>query len=253
MVSDTAYLRETLRMFRRRPVLYYAIAATPFLVMVLILFLAGHAIRPALATPGHTSSSNLFEMLGSMGWATRVGVILLFLSSVSAEHAIGASGIALLTWEDCEGRELTTLDMAATTCRRLLPLMVLGFIVGVGALAGSFLFVLPGLAFLALAGFAIPAATVENLGPLRALKRSFRLTRGRIIELTLIYLLAALVFAGLRILLNLLPPTLLWSLTLHLLLIFLLMFTLDVFLCILLTLLYRQARIEREAAQASSV
>jgi hypothetical protein len=246
MVNNTAGLKGTIRVFRRRPALLFAAAVTPLLRMLLILFLVGQVIRLILepAAGAQTGPFDPIETWRSMGWTAKSGVILAFVFSASAPQAVAASGIALLTWEDCEGRALTARGMATAACRRLLPLILLGFIVGVGDLVGTLLLIFPGLIFLALAGFAIPAAAVESLGPLAALKRSFHLARGRVIKLVGVYLLATLVVGSARILLGLLLPTSLWLLMLALF--FLTALTVGVFVAIALTLLYREARIERE-------
>jgi hypothetical protein len=246
MVNNTGALKGSIRVFCRRPALLFAAAVTPYLGMLLVLFLVGRAIRLILqpAAAAQTGPFDPIETWRSMGWAAKSGVILAFVFSASAPQAVAASGVALLTWEDCEGRALTARGMATAMCRRLLPLIVLGFIVGVGDLAGTLLLIFPGLIFLALAGFAVPSATVESLGPLGALKRSFHLTRGRVIKLIGVFLLAALVLGSAQILLDLLVPPSLWLLWLALF--FLMALTVGVFVAIALTLLYREARIERE-------
>ena len=135
-MNNTGALKGTFRVFCRRPALLVAAAVTPFLGMLLVLFLVGQVIRLILqpAAAAQTGPFDPIETWRSMGWAAKSGVILAFVFSASAPHAIATSGIALVTWEDCEGRALTARAMATATCRRLLPLIVLGFIVGVGNL-----------------------------------------------------------------------------------------------------------------------
>jgi hypothetical protein len=251
MGNEDPYLEDTFRLFRHRPVLYYASTVVPYLAPWLILFLVGHAIRPFLMPPGASGPPNPIEMYQSFDWTTRLGVILAFLFMASLAHAASASGIARLTWEECEGRALTALDLATATCRLLLPLTALAFTIVTGTFVGDLLLLVPGLWFSAVAGFAIPAATVEKPGPLRALQRSFRLTRGHHIELMVIFFLAMLVVEGLQILIKLIPDEIMSKVPFYLSfsLFFAVVLLLPMFLGILLTLLYRHARIERETVQ----
>jgi hypothetical protein len=248
MVNDMRYLKETFSLFRRRPVLYYAATVVPGLAIPIIPLLVGRAIRPLLMALGHTGSVNPVEMWRSLGWTAKSGVILAFFFMASLTHAAIVSGITLLTWEECEGRALAALDLVAATCRRLLPLTALAFIIDTGVFIESFPLIIPGLWIAPVTGFAIPAATVEKLGPLRALKRGFRLTRGRRVELFVIYSLTFVLFFALRTVPDMMPVTSVSSLVINLLVVFVIMLTLGLFLSILLTLLYRQARTEREAA-----
>ena len=218
----------------------------PFLAVPLMLVLLGHAIRPLLTAGGHTGPVNPVEMWRSLGWTARLSVILTFFLMASLAHAAIASGIALLTWEECEGRAPAALGLAAATCRRLLPLAALAFIIDTGAFLGSLFLFVPGLWFASVTGFAIPAATVEKLGPLRALKRGFQLTRGRRIELFAIYSLTFVLFFALQTVQGIMPLTSVTSLVIRLLVLFVIILTLGLFLSILLTLLYRQARTEQE-------
>jgi hypothetical protein len=246
MAKDTRYLGETFSLFRRRPGLYYAATVVPGLAIPLIPLLVGRAIRPLLMPPGDAAPPNPIAMYQSMDWTARIGVILAFFLMASLMHAAIVSGVTLLTWEECEGRALATLDLAAATCRRLLPLTALAFIIETGTFIGSLFLFIPGLWFASVTGFAIPAAAIEKLRPLRALKRGFRLTRGRRIELFAIYSLTFVLFFALQTVQDLMPLTSLSSLVVRLLVVFAIGLTLGLFLSILLTLLYRQARIDHE-------
>lgn len=248
MANDMGCLKETFRIFRQRPVLYFFTALTPTVVMVFILFFAAMAIQLVTGAPPPP-----LDIWRSMGWAPRTGIILVYLFLFLVPPAIATSAVALLTREDSEGREPSADYVAAATFRRLLPLVVLGFVVYVGAFVGFGLLILPGLFFAAFAAFAIPAATLENLGPIQALKRSFRLTRGRIIKIMLIFLAAGISFFVVRVLLSLL----LWLVSpgleaLYYLLFGLFAYFLVMLLSILLTILYLKARAEQEVSQPAA-
>jgi hypothetical protein len=246
MAKDTRYLKETFSLFGRRPVLYVAATVLPGLSIPIIPLLVGRAIRPLLMVSGNAAPPNPIVMYQSMDWTARIGVILAFFLMASLAHAAIVSGISLLSWEECEGRALVALDLAAATFRRLLSLTVLAFIIVTGTFVGSLFLFIPGLWLASVTGFAIPAAAIEKLGPLRALKRGFRLTRGRRIELFAIYSLTFVVFFALRTVQDLIPLTSVFSLVIRLLVVVAIALTLGLFLSILLTLLYRQARTEHE-------
>jgi hypothetical protein len=264
MANDIACVKETFRIFRRRPFLYCATALTPIVGMFVLAYLSSLAVYQGLARQGNIHG---VQQAPSSHPAWLVGCVVLFLLLETAAVAAGTSGIALLTWEECEGRTLSTLGLAAAVGRRLFSLFALVLIVGVGlavacallslfpltVYTGTFvegyLFMLPGLLFAAYIAFAIPAATIEKLGPLRALKRSFRLTRGRIIKILgifLVFFVSSNLLALLMLPLFLLSPRLM---AVSFLLNVLFACILLSFMLILLTLLYRNARIEKDGAQ----
>ena len=91
----------------------------------------------------------------------------------------------------------------------------------------------------------------KTRSPQRALKRSFRLTRGHRTELMVIFFLAMLVVEGLQILIKLIPDKIMSKAPFYLFIsqLFVVVLLIPMFLGIFLTLLYRHARIEGETVQ----
>jgi hypothetical protein len=232
---------------RRRLGLLFAAFVTPSLGILVILFAVGRVmIRYILEAGPNGATVDPVALYHSMGVAAKVGVFASFLFCAGAVQGVAASGMALITWEDCEGRPVTAAELGAATGRRLLTLLVLGFIIVAGTFIGTTFFILPGLIIAALTSFAIPAATVENLGPLAALKRGYHLRRGRTLQLIGILAIAMFALLFCQILLGLsftLVPTSLWYV--GLIAFFAAAATVAVFLFVTLTLLYRKARLER--------
>lgn len=67
--------------------------------------------------------------------------------------------------------------------RKLLPLIVLGILVGLGSLVGLILLITPGVIFFARASLASLVLFEEDLGPVAAIKRSMSLTKGHVNEM----------------------------------------------------------------------
>src|SRR5579863_819565 len=63
--------------------------------------------------------------------------------------------------------------------RRLLPLLALGIVYGIGQILGFILLIIPGIWLYAAWSVRVPALVIERAGPFRALGRSRRLVKGR--------------------------------------------------------------------------
>jgi len=73
--------------------------------------------------------------------------------------------------------------------RRILNLAAVALLTGMAILAGFFIFFVPGISLACRLMTALPAAVVENLGPLQAFKRSYQLTRDSMRRALGIYIL----------------------------------------------------------------
>jgi uncharacterized membrane protein len=67
--------------------------------------------------------------------------------------------------------------------KKFFPLVCLIILVGPISLIGLVLLIIPGVIIIARASLAILVMFTENVGPIKALKRSFALTKGRTIEM----------------------------------------------------------------------
>lgn len=64
--------------------------------------------------------------------------------------------------------------------RQTLPLILTSMLIGLGAIAGSMLLLIPGLIFGLACTVALPAVAVEKRNPIEAIRRSLQLTKGRL-------------------------------------------------------------------------
>jgi hypothetical protein len=77
------------------------------------------------------------------------------------------------------GEQYRSGQVVKTSLGTILALIVSSFLVHICELAGGVLCILPGLAFMALFVVTAPAIVIEGLGPLAAMRRSWRLVRPR--------------------------------------------------------------------------
>jgi hypothetical protein len=77
------------------------------------------------------------------------------------------------------GEQYRSGQVVKTSLGAIFALIVSSFLVHICELAGGVLCILPGLAFMALFVVTAPAIVIEGLGPLAAMRRSWRLVRPR--------------------------------------------------------------------------
>jgi hypothetical protein len=135
------------------------------------------------------NSSGSSSSSGADG-ATVLFAVLLFLALTVV---IGAVARVVAAWYG--GREVTAGDALGAAGRRVWALVLAWLAVVVLAAIGFVLFVLPGLLVLSMFAVAAPVIVVERTGPLRGLRRSWRLV-GKRVWTVLGALLAAVLAAG---------------------------------------------------------
>lgn len=111
--------------------------------------------------PGHGG------MVGALGF-----LLTMVLGTLS--QAIVVYG----AFQDMRGRPVSLTESLQVGLRRFLPIVGLGICVGVTVALGFLALVIPGLILLAMWYIATPACVVEQLGPLRSMRRSSQLTKG---------------------------------------------------------------------------
>jgi hypothetical protein len=146
----------------RRDVPRYAVVGLVGLAPVLLgsLLLASREdVRHGLAPPNRVMALFLF------GCALPSAILL-----------VGTAGHGAL--DGLAGRPLRARSMVRAGVRALPRLVATGELVFVGIVLGLVVLVVPGLVLAGGLLLALPAAEAEGLGPLRAMRRSWDLTRG---------------------------------------------------------------------------
>lgn len=82
-----------------------------------------------------------------------------------------------------EGLKLRTGDALRASFGKILPILGLLILLGLGGALGLVLFVVPGIIFLVRSSLAPLIVFTEDAGPITALKRSFQLTKGHFFEM----------------------------------------------------------------------
>ena len=133
------------------------------------------------------------ESSGSQNAATALS---LFVESISLPFI--AAGLARVVGAAYMGGEVSPRTALGVAVRRSWALALAWFLIHVLELVGFVLLFLPGMAVMTLMLVAAPAISVENLGPLAGMRRSFRLVRGRFWAVLAMAVLAGLIGYALR-------------------------------------------------------
>jgi len=137
----------------------------PFLALTLLL------IAPVYVAVGLGGDSTaLVEPDSGLDFLAVIAEMLL---SFVAEAALVYG-----TFRQLQGRRGSFGDTVATGLRKVLPVVLVSLAVGVLALLGLALLVIPGLIVMTVYAVAVPAAVVEHLGVGASLNRSAALTKG---------------------------------------------------------------------------
>jgi hypothetical protein len=104
-----------------------------------------------------------------------VGLVVLLMVPL-ALVVLGGITYGVFRW--LAGQKAGLGEMLGQGARRIVGLFLAGALMGLATLAGYLLLVVPGILVATAASVALPAVVVERLGPVRALRRSFQLTRG---------------------------------------------------------------------------
>jgi len=118
--------------------------------------------------------------------------------------ALAAVAVTRVVLAQADGRELGVAEAYRAAGPAALRVFGASLLVSIGVLIGFVLFVVPGLWLATLWIVAVPAAIVEDLPPLSAVRRSSQLTRGNRWPALVLVILSVAVGTGLGLLLALL-------------------------------------------------
>jgi hypothetical protein len=185
-------------------------AGTLFLVVAVVVvpvqLLSAYFVRDQVS-PGllnvmsdPTIAENQAELtLGDMAGS----VLTVILSALTAPLIAGV--VSVVCAESYLGRSITAGDALRRTIRRLVPLVVAAVLVFLAQFVGVLLCIVPGVIAWVLFTAVTPALMIEGLGPIEAMRRSWRLLRPRFWGVFGISLLAWVIVAFLGNLLGGIP------------------------------------------------
>ena len=190
-------LDRTFFLYRKNFLLFFGIAALPYVFILLAFLLPGlflYLIPVRAAIPGSARTASLV-IGGILAFAIGLAALVAFL------YSAGASIFAVA--EIYAGRRATIRG-----CYRLVHGKA-GIVLGVMFLTGLILFggfialIIPGLYLLCRLPVALSAAMIEDAGPSDSIRRSFDLTKDFAGRSALIYLLAVALTYGVGLMLQL--------------------------------------------------
>lgn len=138
------------------------------LLALLPTMAAGIAAIVAISAAGDHASASWSPFL-----TTALGVVMIFSWTV-----LQLGGLTLGAVQHLTGHPVRFGAMVATTLRRAPAVLGAAFLTYAMVLLGTALLVVPGAIVACALSVSLPAAVMERVGPLRALKRSWELTRG---------------------------------------------------------------------------
>jgi hypothetical protein len=139
------------------------------------------SLVPSLSLAALGLWGNLFEDsagqptlpdLDTLGWFG-LGALLYFASGLVLQAGVVHGAVASLN-----GKRASVGDCLSTGLRNLVPLFLIGVLLGLGILAGAILLFVPGIMLLMMWCVVTPVCVVERTGVLGAFSRSRELTRG---------------------------------------------------------------------------
>lgn len=202
-VADT--LDGAFQVIKARPEVVVSLAALVVVPFGLLVALAD------LGALGNGASSLLtnpetFEQdaeSGSVDWGFLLTVLLT--ASLLTTLVCAALGRVVESWY--LGRELAAVAAMRSVGLRWVGVVAVWLVAHVLQAVASVALVLPGIAVMTLTFVAVPACTIEGIGPFRAVSRSFRLVRRRFWSVLWVGTLTGLVALTLLLTLPLLPTS----------------------------------------------
>lgn len=174
-------LDRTFTLYRERFLLFAGISALPFLVLLIFRFGVLLVTMAGLqrSGPGQTPA-----FVGGF-LASLVGTLFLTFILVGIAEAATIWAVSELYL----GREASVGAAYAGSLKRVLPVLIALFFVGMATLAGLIFLLIPGIYVACRLAVAIPAVIVEQESPTTSMERSWQLTDGHVWEMFLLLLL----------------------------------------------------------------
>jgi hypothetical protein len=170
-LSTGELLDSTFATIRRNPGAILGLSAIVMTIQEL-LFAGLEALTGNLSGPVFTVRNDNSTELG----LTLTGVLRYPLSGWLGAVLTGVVAVAI--FEDVQGRRVPLRELWRLTRRRIGALLLCGFLAGVLPYPALVLLIVPGAVLWGFWALATPVMMVESLGPLAALRRSWRLVGG---------------------------------------------------------------------------
>lgn len=125
----------------------------------------------------------LMIVLGGVFASSNILLGLIIIFALSLLYLVPVGAYYVIAGNSARQQQVTTGEAYSQAFKRLLPLIGLGIVGGLMITAGFLLFIVPGIILLARSSLSGLIMFEEDLGPIKALKRSFSLTKGHVNEM----------------------------------------------------------------------
>lgn len=123
-------------------------------------------------------------------------VWLLVMTVYMALYAIGQAAAMYATIEHLVGRKASLGDALKVGLSRFLPLFACSFLVGLITGVGAMFCIVPGVIAWIWLSVALPAVTMEGVGPIAGMQRSIELTEGHRLTIFVVYFVLFIAYMG---------------------------------------------------------
>jgi hypothetical protein len=149
-----------------------------FAALTLLVFVPMVVLIAAVAYQSFAAAARGTGGVAVAGHRGLLAVMAVVFLVMLATMVVEMGALTYGTVQHLGGRPVRFGSMLAAGFRRALPLIAVGIVASVMVMAGMLLLIVPGIIIGCAVGVAIPAVVVERIGPIDAIKRSWRLTHG---------------------------------------------------------------------------
>jgi hypothetical protein len=175
MSQQPNLLHRCTEIFRSRPGLYAGVAALPYATLHPALFCASWFLiaRPAGPVP------DLRAIFDAMTFSDKLGFVAFFILWITVPFAVAGRGLCRVASEEIAGHAISFRNAVKEMAAFVPSAFLLGALAGTAAFIGACFLIVPGFVAAAAFSLVVPAAAIERIGPIAALRRGLSLV-GRV-------------------------------------------------------------------------
>jgi hypothetical protein len=196
LAQPSSVLNRSLLVIRKRFLRLWWAAAWPYLVMGTCFLIYGLVLRAFANTHEPTDPVTLWN---SLGWLTKLGLVLYYLASISLPPGFAAAGVTSVVWAEAPSVGEKSPTFVPGIRPVFLRLVAVSLCIGAACAMTSMFFLVPGILAFAILSFVIPVLVIENTTIGNAVRRGFDLAWARVGALVGLYAVVTVIAIGITI------------------------------------------------------